>query len=244
MSEFWNTRYAAEEYVYGEKPNAYFKDMIDGLPPGRVLVPGAGEGRDAVYAATLGWQVVAFDLSSEGRRKALQLASRHQVHIDYHIMDVAEFVREMQPSDGDMQHAEANNAHADIEIAGKETSLSAEESHLQPGYRTSLDPRHNTYDLIAMVFLHLPHSLRRAFHRRMVQQLNPGGMLIMEAFAPGQLNYESGGPKDPDLLYAPSTIENDFEGLRILESYELVAEMNEGPFHQGPASVMRFRGVK
>ncbi len=69
-------------------------------------------------------------------------------------------------------------------------------------------------------------------------------MLIMEAFAPRQLNYESGGPKDPGLLYAPSTIENDFEGLRIHESYELFIELNEGTFHQGLASVMRLRGVK
>ena len=67
-------------------------------------------------------------------------------------------------------------------------------------------------------------------------------MLIMEAFAPGQLNYDSGGPKDPGLLYAPSTIENDFKGIRILESNELIIELNEGSFHQGPASVMRFRG--
>ena len=54
MPTFWNQRFASEEYIYGTEPSAYFKQIIDGLKPGKLLVPGAGEGRDAVYAATLG----------------------------------------------------------------------------------------------------------------------------------------------------------------------------------------------
>lgn len=91
MPTFWNQRFASAEYIYGTEPSAYFKQIIDGLKPGRLLVPGAGEGRDAVYAATLGWEVHAFDLSSEGRRKALRLAGMKNVLIEYEIADAAHF---------------------------------------------------------------------------------------------------------------------------------------------------------
>lgn len=89
--QFWNERYAQEEYVYGKAPNVFFKSVIDQLKPGRILVPGAGEGRDAVYAATLGWQVDAFDSSETGREKALSLAQEKGVSINYQLMDAADF---------------------------------------------------------------------------------------------------------------------------------------------------------
>ena len=89
--EFWNQRYAEEAYAYGTHPNAYFKSVLDSLPPGRLLVPGAGEGRDAVFAAACGWQVLAFDQSEEGRRKALQLASQQGVVIAFDVSDAADY---------------------------------------------------------------------------------------------------------------------------------------------------------
>jgi 2-polyprenyl-3-methyl-5-hydroxy-6-metoxy-1,4-benzoquinol methylase len=91
MSTHWNQRFSSAEYIYGTAPNAFFKQVIDGLKPGRLLVPGAGEGRDAVYAATLGWEVHAFDQSSEGRRKALLLAGKKNVQIRYELADAAVF---------------------------------------------------------------------------------------------------------------------------------------------------------
>ncbi len=92
MSNFWDERYAKEEYAYGKEPNAYFKLVIDKLPAGQLLVPGAGEGRDAVYAAKLGWDVLAFDQSAQGREKALRLAAEQNVTIQYDLMDVADFI--------------------------------------------------------------------------------------------------------------------------------------------------------
>jgi SAM-dependent methyltransferase len=91
MQHFWNERYSEDGYAYGTGPNAYFKSIIDTLPPGRLLVPGAGEGRDAVYAATLGWEVDAFDLSSAGRDKALLLAAEKSVSIHYEVLDAADY---------------------------------------------------------------------------------------------------------------------------------------------------------
>ncbi len=96
MSEFWDSRFAAAEYVYGTAPNIYFKQCIDGLQPGTILVPGAGEGRDAVYTATKGWQVAAIDLSIKGKEKAMALAANQNVQIDYQIADAAEYTTNMQ----------------------------------------------------------------------------------------------------------------------------------------------------
>jgi hypothetical protein len=85
MKEFWEERYGAEEYAYGMAPNAWFAQQLKGLPPGTLLLPAEGEGRNAVHAARSGWQVTAFDLTERGRDKALRLADQHGVHITYHV---------------------------------------------------------------------------------------------------------------------------------------------------------------
>lgn len=83
MNDFWNKRYGTKKFAYGEKPNQFFKDKLAKLKPGKILFPAEGEGRNAVYAATLGWQVSAFDPSIEGKNKAEQLAARNKVQINY-----------------------------------------------------------------------------------------------------------------------------------------------------------------
>jgi 2-polyprenyl-3-methyl-5-hydroxy-6-metoxy-1,4-benzoquinol methylase len=83
MKEFWNQRYAQEAMAYGDAPNAFFKEQIDALAPGRILLPAEGEGRNAVYAASLGWEVWAYDWSEVAREKALNYAAKQGVTIDY-----------------------------------------------------------------------------------------------------------------------------------------------------------------
>lgn len=88
---FWNKRYAEPEYAYGKEPNEYFKEVIDGLKPGKILLPGEGEGRNAVYAATKGWEVTAIDLSTEGKNKADKLAKESNVKIKYIVSSFEEY---------------------------------------------------------------------------------------------------------------------------------------------------------
>lgn len=83
MKAFWNQRYSAPEFAYGEAPNVFLKTQIDQLPVGKILFPAEGEGRNAVYAAKLGWEVAAFDMSEAGQQKALMLAEKNAVEIDY-----------------------------------------------------------------------------------------------------------------------------------------------------------------
>lgn len=85
MKEMWDTRYSSKEYVYGTLPNDFFAQQLAGLEPGRILMPAEGEGRNAVFAAKLGWEVCAFDLSREGKVKAEKLAKMHRVNIEYQV---------------------------------------------------------------------------------------------------------------------------------------------------------------
>ncbi len=86
MSDFWNDRYAAPDYAYGTAPNAFLAQQLRlRQPTGRILLPADGEGRNGVYAAEQGLEVHAFDLSTEGKQKAMQLAHRRQVAIDYRV---------------------------------------------------------------------------------------------------------------------------------------------------------------
>lgn len=197
ISAFWNERFGQQDYVYGKQPNEFFKSVISKLPVGKLLVPGAGEGRDAVYAATLGWQVHCLDLSDAGKEKALQLAGENNVTIQYDV--------------------------ADISTAGFE---------------------HESFDAVASIFFHLPPSVRSGFFHNAHQWLNRGGIFLMEGFTLDQLNYTSGGPKDPALLYNESTIGTELTMFQTLNIQVHQPSLNEGPYHSGIASVLDYVGLK
>ena len=87
MTDFWNDRYAAKEFAYGTLPNEFLKEELEKLQTGKIIFVCEGEGRNAVYAASQGWIVKAFDSSEAGKAKALQLAVKKGVSIDYEIAD-------------------------------------------------------------------------------------------------------------------------------------------------------------
>lgn len=92
MNEIWNNRYSSHEYIYGKEPNQFLKAELDKIKPGKILFMGEGEGRNAVYAATLGWDVEAVDYSEAGKEKAEKLAIEKKVIINYCVEDLAKFV--------------------------------------------------------------------------------------------------------------------------------------------------------
>ncbi len=83
--ERWNERYSKQEFAYGEEPNNYLKEQLEKFTVGTILFPAEGEGRNAVFAAKLGWTVSAFDISAQGKNKALRLAESNNVKIDYQV---------------------------------------------------------------------------------------------------------------------------------------------------------------
>lgn len=193
----WDERYAAEEYVYGTSPNQFFRDELAKLPPGRLLLPAEGEGRNSVYAASQGWKVVAFDTSSEGQKKALRLAGQKGVHIQYQVA----------------------------------------------GYGQVLLPEEH-FDCVAMIFAHASASDRTQRHRRMLSSLKEGGTFILEGFSKEQIHNQTGGPRDVAMLFSQEELKFDFQELSKLNIWKEEIELQEGPFHNGKASVIRLIGIK
>lgn len=99
MKNFWNERYSQTDYVYGTVANDFLAKILDRCTPGRLLLPAEGEGRNAVYAAKQGWEVTAFDQSEAGREKALALAQKEGVEIDYRICAFTDFEAEVAQFD-------------------------------------------------------------------------------------------------------------------------------------------------
>ena len=87
MKTTWDERYRNAEYQYGINPNEFIAEKLRPLKPGRILIPAAGEGRDLVFAASLGWEAHGFDLSDQGEAKALKLARERKVNIHYTCQD-------------------------------------------------------------------------------------------------------------------------------------------------------------
>lgn len=95
----WDARYNEHEFAYGKGPNLFFKSWLEQLKPGAILMPADGEGRNGVYAATLNWEVTAFDLSAAGKLKALELAKEKKVSINYLVGDLEELDFEKESFD-------------------------------------------------------------------------------------------------------------------------------------------------
>ncbi|HVX52004.1 MAG TPA: methyltransferase domain-containing protein [Chitinophagaceae bacterium] len=194
MKEFWNSRFEETDTFYGQVPNDFFKDFIDRMPVGRVLLPGEGEGRNAIYAASRGWGVEAFDWSEAARAAAAENAETAGVMLHYELKEIAAY----KPL--------------------------------------------KKYDLVALVYVHLPEAERKEFHKKLVQSLEPGGYIIMEAFAKNQPGNIVAGPGDPSLYYSAADIEKDFAELNISLCDEEILQLNEGELHNSQARVIHFVG--
>ncbi len=81
----WDERYGESDFAYGKEPNAFFKDCLETLLPGTLLLAAEGEGRNAFWALQKGFEVKAYDGSSVGKTKALTLAVGYEKMLDYQI---------------------------------------------------------------------------------------------------------------------------------------------------------------
>jgi hypothetical protein len=72
----------------------------------------------------------------------------------------------------------------------------------------------------------------------MLAALKPGGLLIIEAFTPAQLQHSSGGPKQVELLFTAEILRKDFVWAEALELQEAEIDLDEGRMHRGRAAVV------
>lgn len=194
----WDERYSDPAFAYGETPNAFLKSELLKLPVGTILFPAEGEGRNAVFAAQQGWQVSAFDISHEGRKKAMQLAEKNKVNLVY-----------------------------------------------QVGELDTLGFKKATFDAIALIYAHFPAAIKSQLHKALDSYLKIDGTILFEAFSKNHLSFQKinekvGGPKDLESLFSIEEIKADFPNYEIITLEEKEIELQEGLYHNGLGSVIRF----
>lgn len=94
-------------------------------------------------------------------------------------------------------------------------------------------------DVVVSIHVHMPPEIRRAVHNRIWEQVDAKGLFVGEFFAKSQLSRGTGGPRSEALLYSVDMFEEDlpFGDMEILE--EVTVDLQEGPFHHGPADLIR-----
>lgn len=161
----WDAKYSASDLVYGAPPNQTLVEFATALPRGRALDLASGEGRNALWLATRGWEVTAVDFSAVGLTKGHRIASKSPKSVQNRLTWV----------------------HADV---------------------TTVLPEPE-YDLVLMLYLHLPHEQRRAVIHNAIGGLKPDGILMILGHHSSNITDGVGGPRDPEILYTPDQLASD-----------------------------------
>lgn len=89
---FWDDRYSRDEYVFGEAPNAFLAAQSHLLPEsGKALAIADGEGRNGVWLAEQGLDVLSLDASPVGLEKAKKLAAKRRVRLSTKLLDISDY---------------------------------------------------------------------------------------------------------------------------------------------------------
>jgi len=196
-SQFWDEKFRLTPNLYGEGPNEFFKEQLLLLSTGKVLLPGEGEGRNALYASALGWDVTALDQSYIAQKHTLLKADALGLKLHYHVGDVTHF-----------------------------------------------NPEPECFDLIGLIYFHLPPTIRQEVHQKFERSLKKGGSIIIEGFGKNQLQYSSGGPKNLEMLYDIKEIKSSFTNIQWELESDGIIHLKEGEGHSGDGHVIRLLGKK
>ena len=95
------------------------------------------------------------------------------------------------------------------------------------------------YDGVAAIFVQFADpALRERLFRHIVRSLRPGGVLVLQGYAPKQLEYKTGGPQQVAHLYTPELLRDAFHDLEIVTLEEYEAELSEGTGHRGRSALI------
>jgi SAM-dependent methyltransferase len=195
LSEYerWETRYAVPDYAFGKEPNYFLASCKPLLPRlGRALAVADGEGRNGVWLAEQGLDVLSIDFSPSAQKKARALAAERGVIVAFHETDVHRWT-----------YPEAQ------------------------------------FDLVVEIFTQFSSPAERTLKwAGMRRALKSGGLLIIQGYAPKQLQYGTGGPKQIENLYTRALIENAFGDYRDVTIVEEEREIHEGTSHSGMSAMI------
>lgn len=191
--QFWDERYEEEGFAYGTEPNVFLQSFKMQFRPGqRALMICDGEGRNGVWMAQLGLDVVSVDQSHIGLDKAEELARERGVQIKTICADIYEWQWPVEE-----------------------------------------------FDYVILIYAHFREEDRARIHKAAIEALKPGGQVILEAYTKEQLNYHSGGPRHPAMLYSEQMMREDFATTNITQLKSLIAMLNEGKYHVGDGAIVR-----
>jgi SAM-dependent methyltransferase len=106
------------------------------------------------------------------------------------------------------------------------------------------DPGTEQWDAVVSIFCHMPPAQRAELHRRVVQALKPGGVFLLEADIPRQLEFATGGPGTAELMMSLASLEQELQGLELELAHEIERDVHEGKYHHGRGAVVQILGRK
>lgn len=191
--EFWDQNFSDKEFVYGKQANQFIQQKSHLLSKNSTIGCFAeGEGRNAIYLAGLGHEVIAYDQSTVGLEKAKQLAVEQGVNVQAIPMDLT-----------------------------KEKVISRQ------------------FDAAIMVFGHVPAEDQHFFIHNIIAAVKPGGYVMFEVYSEDQLDYQTGGPREKEMLYHPSDVLQWIMPHHCLHFYYGEVDRKEGKKHTGLSHVIQ-----
>ncbi|MCM2322982.1 MAG: class I SAM-dependent methyltransferase [Oligoflexia bacterium] len=102
----------------------------------------------------------------------------------------------------------------------------------------------SAWDGIVSIWAHVPQDLRRRVHQRSLEALRRGGVFLLEAYTPKQLEYKTGGPPTRELLMTLEALQSELSGLELVHAVETERTIHEGKGHNGRSAVVQVIGKK
>jgi SAM-dependent methyltransferase len=102
----------------------------------------------------------------------------------------------------------------------------------------------DAWEGIVSIWAHLPRALRTRLYREATRGLLPGGVFVLMAYTPAQLEYGTGGPPVAELLVDLASLREDLPGLDFEIGREFIREVREGRLHNGRSAVVQVLALK
>ncbi len=106
------------------------------------------------------------------------------------------------------------------------------------------DPGSEQWDAIISIFCHMPAAQRTELHRKVVRALKPGGVFVLEAYIPRQLEFATGGPGTAELMMTLAALQQELSALDLELAHEIERDVIEGKYHHGRAAVVQILARK
>jgi ubiquinone/menaquinone biosynthesis C-methylase UbiE len=176
----WDARYA-EGRQWSTGPNELFAQVIADLPPGRFLDVAGGEGRNAIWLASRGWDCTVLDFSLVALERAREQAEQQGLSVGVALGDA-----------------------------------------------TAIDPGLGRFDLVAVLYLHLPAEQQALALAGAARALEPGGTLVVLGHHPRNLGHGVGGPQDPAILHDEDALAGWVDDLLVVRRETVVRTTPQG----------------